>query len=232
MPKASFVIPSFNSAAWLPHAIESCQKQSYGDIEIVVVDDGSTDSTRQLMEFLSKNDARIKYLRLDKNLGRSAARNTGNMAAAGEFIFVLDADDIAYPNRVKDSLAKLKHCDFVHGSMEIMDVIGSKLGTHLADVFNKEKSIMEKINRIMHSSCAYRKDLAMRIPYRSGDLSRLGLDDWAFELDVAFSDARMDHIISVIGAYRDLDTGVTKTRSEEDVEKEKNKFLDGLKVTA
>ena len=232
MPKASFVIPSYNCAAWLPHAIESAQKQTYGDIEIIVVDDGSTDSTPKIMKFLCEKDKRIKYIRLDKNSGRSSARNVGNFEAGGDFIFVLDADDLAYPNRVKDCLPKLKSSDFVHGSMEIMDAIGSKIAVHYADVFNKDKAIAEKLNRIMHSSCAYSKELSSRIQYRVGTLSKLGLDDWAFELDVAFSGSRIDYVQSVVGAYRDMEIGISKTRDPQAVSKEKDKFLESFKVAA
>ena len=232
MLKASFVIPSYNNAWLLAHAIESAQKQSYANVEIVVVDDGSTDSTPVLMDYLTKKDKRIKYVRLDKNVGRSEARNIGNKAATGDFLFVLDADDIAYPDRVKLTMEKLKKADMVYGSAEQMDFLGNKGATYHADVFNKDRAVKERLNRIVHSSLAYRKELAIKFPYRGGEISDIGLDDWAFELEAAFSGAKMDHVHQVITGYRENPAGISKTRDPKRVEVVKAAFLDGFMVKA
>lgn len=230
--KLSFVIPSYNCATWLAHAVESCQKQSYADIEIVVVDDASTDSTQKLMSFLREKDKRIKYMRNPTNLGRSASRNFGNKMASGDFIAVLDADDIAYPDRARLTVDKLKKVDFVCGSCDYIDAVGNKLGTHIADVFNLDRALKEGMNRMVHSTCAYRKDLALKIPYRSGEFAELGLDDWAFQLEVALFGAKIDHIAPVIGAYRELQTAISKTRDREKVIALKKGFTEGIKVPA
>ena len=230
--KASFVIPSYNSAAWLVHSVKSAQKQTYANLEIVVVDDGSTDSTENIMKFVAEKDARIKYIRLQKNVGRSEARNIANKEASGDIILVLDADDIAYPDRAALSAKALAHADFVHGSADVIDAIGTKLGVYRADVFNKEKAVKEGVNRIVHSTCAYRKELADKIPYLGGDAAKLGLDDWAFQLEVAFSGAKMNHIENVIGAYRDIETGISKTRDQGLVVAFKRKFTEELRQPA
>lgn len=230
--KVSFVIPSFNSAAWLCHAVKSCQKQNYADIEIVVVDDGSTDSTKEVMDFMSAADSRIKYIRLDKNVGRSEARNIGNKAASGAYICVLDADDISLPDRAKLTAKALSKADFVHGSAEVIDVIGNRIGELRADVFNLDKAIKEGVNRMVHSTCAYRKEIAEKIPYESGEAARLGLDDWMFQLKVALSGAKMDYIPSVISNYRDIESGVSKTRDHNEVVAFKKAFTEALKTTA
>jgi glycosyltransferase involved in cell wall biosynthesis len=231
--KASVVIPSYNCAAFLAHAVNSAQKQNFANLEIVVVDDGSTDSTRQLMHHMANNDARIKYVRLDANVGRSEARNIGNRTATGDFIMVLDADDIAYPDRAKLTAAKIKSgADFVHGSCQFIDAIGSLIGDHKADVFTVEKALTEKVNRMVHSTCAYTRDLAQENQYRGGEISRLGIDDWAFQLDCAYSGAQFDHISVPVGAYRDLETGISNTRNPEEVMAAKDKFLSSLAVNA
>ncbi len=232
LPKCTFVIPTYNSAAWLTHAVESAQKQDYANLEIVVVDDGSTDSTEKVMRFLAENDARIAYIRLPKNMGRSEARNIGNKAATGEIILVLDADDIAYPERAKLTVAAMKKADFVNGACDEIDAIGNVLGVYRAEVFNKDKALKEKVNRMVHSSCAYRKELAMKFPYKSGEPSRLGLDDWAFQLEVALSGARMDIIPTVVGAYRLIGSGVSKTRDQKEVDAYKAAFIEAVQVPA
>lgn len=230
-PKVSFVIPSYNSAAWLPHAIESCRKQTYLNIEIIVIDDGSTDSTPKLMEFY-ETDKRVKYFRLEKNVGRSEARNYGNQKATGEYICVLDADDVASPDRARLTADKLKKADFVHGSAEYMDILGGKIGEHTADVFKLDKAIKEGVNRIVHSTCGYRKAVADKIDYRGGDISALGLDDWAFQLEAASLEFRFDHIQQPIAAIREVGTSITATRDRQKVVEEKKKFIASMGVPA
>jgi len=229
--KLSFVIPSYNSAWTLAHAVESCQKQTYANVEIVVVDDGSTDSTPKLMAHLS-TDKRIKYVRLDKNVGRSEARNLGNQKATGDYIAVLDADDLAYPDRARLTVEKLKRADMVYGSADQMDLLGNKGGLYQADVFNRDRAVKEKTNRIVHSTLAYTRDIAQRFKYRGDDISKLGIDDWAFELEVAFSGATIDHIHQPIAAYRENPVGISKTRDEKEVERVKDAFLGGFLTRA
>ena len=102
-PRASFVIPTRDCAAWLPFAVNSALSQTVKDIEVVVVDDGSKDLTMEYLKWAEKQDKRINVL-LTAGLGRSSARNIGNEQAQSEHIFVLDADDIALPKRVEHSL--------------------------------------------------------------------------------------------------------------------------------
>jgi glycosyltransferase involved in cell wall biosynthesis len=89
LPKISVIIPAYNCAAFLPETLESVFAQTCGDIEIILVDDGSTDNTRTV---IAPHLDRITYIR-QENKGLSAARNTGIRAAKGDFIALLDADD-------------------------------------------------------------------------------------------------------------------------------------------
>jgi glycosyltransferase involved in cell wall biosynthesis len=91
MPKVSVVIPSYNSARFVGEAIESVLAQTYVDLEIIVVDDGSTDDTHDVVARFT--DPRVRYVYQD-NRERSAARNTGIRAAQGEYVAFLDADDL------------------------------------------------------------------------------------------------------------------------------------------
>jgi len=85
--KVSFIIPSYNAAAWLPHAVRSCQEQNHKDIEIVIIDDCSTDTTEQYIKWLlAQGDSRIVYKRNEKNMGRSYSRNLGTQISTGEVI--------------------------------------------------------------------------------------------------------------------------------------------------
>ncbi len=91
MPKVSVIIPTYNYSHFLREAIQSVLDQTFGDFEVIVVDDGSTDDTRQVVS--SFTDPRIKYI-YQENRGVSAARNTGISACCGEYIALLDSDDV------------------------------------------------------------------------------------------------------------------------------------------
>jgi glycosyltransferase involved in cell wall biosynthesis len=97
----SVIIPTYNTGRYLAQAIESALSQSHSPVEIVVVDDGSTDNTDEVVApYLD----RIKYIR-QENRGLSAARNVGFRASRGEFVCFLDADDILLPDKFERQLA-------------------------------------------------------------------------------------------------------------------------------
>ncbi len=103
----SIILPTYNRANFLPKAIQSIQQQSYHNWELLIVDDGSTDKTKEVIsQYLS--DERIKYI-YQTNQERSAARNKGINQAKGKYITFLDSDDYFLPERlelIKDSINK------------------------------------------------------------------------------------------------------------------------------
>ncbi|MBD3296626.1 MAG: glycosyltransferase [Candidatus Omnitrophica bacterium] len=90
-PKVSIVVPAYNRARLLEGCLLNLLEQTYPDLEIIVVDDGSTDDTARVVE--ATDDGRLKYIRHDINRGLPAARNTGIRASSGEFIAFQDTDD-------------------------------------------------------------------------------------------------------------------------------------------
>ena len=231
--KVSFVLPSKDSACWLAHSLESVQKQTYANIEIIVVNDGSKDSTRELLDFVSAKDKRIKPIHFLAPGGRSFARNAGNEAATGDIICVLDADDLAEPERARLTVEKFKrNVDVVYGSMQRMDAIGNKRGELLADVFNRERCFKDKTFYIVHSSVAYRKEVALRFPYKGGEVADLGIDDFTFYAEAAAAGLKFDFIPNLVGTYRVLSTGISRVRDEKKVLEVKEKILAALNVAA
>lgn len=96
-PLVSIITPTFNRADYLPETIESVLRQDFADWEMIIVDDGSTDGTRQLAEAYCSLDARIAY-RYQENRGSSAARNHGIGLARGRYLALLDSDDCYLPH--------------------------------------------------------------------------------------------------------------------------------------
>jgi glycosyltransferase involved in cell wall biosynthesis len=102
--RASLIIPTFNHARFLGAAIDSALTQTLGAVDVIVVDDGSTDETPAVLE---RYAGRVRVLR-QPNRGLSAARNAGLAAARGTFVAFLDADDIMAPTKLAAQLAVLE----------------------------------------------------------------------------------------------------------------------------
>ncbi len=107
--KVSVIIPSYNHAHYIREAIESVLSQTYKNIEIVVIDDGSTDNTKEVLSPYIKNQ-RIHYI-CQENRGLSAARNAGLKAAQGQCIKFLDSDDFLYPEQIERQVAQISTGD-------------------------------------------------------------------------------------------------------------------------
>lgn len=100
----SVVIPAYNREHFIAEAVDSVIRQSYPDIEIIVVDDGSTDRTRQAVKRFGD---KIRYI-YQNNQGPSAARNKGILAARGEWVAFLDSDDIFFPDKLSQQIKCFK----------------------------------------------------------------------------------------------------------------------------
>ena len=106
MVKVSIIIPSYNRAHVIQRSIESALNQTHQDFEIIIVDDGSTDDTSEVVTpFL--RDPRIHYLRHEKNKGQNAALNTGIKKSIGDYIAFLDSDDTWVPRKLELQLHAL-----------------------------------------------------------------------------------------------------------------------------
>jgi teichuronic acid biosynthesis glycosyltransferase TuaG len=115
-PLVSFVMPTYNREAYLVEAINSCLDQTYKNIEVVVVNDGSTDGTDDIMQFLSEKHDNIRYIKLSDNSGIAIARNSGIQEAKGEYIAVMDSDDLCSPDRIKKQITTIKDNDFSYSA--------------------------------------------------------------------------------------------------------------------
>lgn len=116
----SVVIPAYNGAGFLTQTLESVLAQTHSALEVIVVDDGSSDATAALTEALARRDERVRLVR-QANSGVSRARNKGAAEARGPFLAFLDADDLWLPKTLEmllprllaDPAAGLVHCDFL-----------------------------------------------------------------------------------------------------------------------
>ncbi len=133
-PLISVIIPTFNREKFLESTIESVFNQSYKNIELIVVDDGSTDNTEQIINSMDNNS--ILYIKLNKNMGCSFARNIGFHSSKGEYIAFLDSDDKWVSNKLEEQLEVFK--------------LSKDIGVVTCDLIVKDyrtnKKIISKIN--------------------------------------------------------------------------------------
>lgn len=109
-PLISVIIPVFNGSQFISQTIDSVFKQTYTNIEIIIVDDGSTDNSVSLVKSLSKD---IKIVE-QNNKGAAAARNSGVDESKGEFIAFLDSDDIWHPQKLEIQIDALRGCEWCY----------------------------------------------------------------------------------------------------------------------
>lgn len=129
-PRVSIVIPVHDDADTIGDAIRSCLAQTLREIEVVCVDDASSDGTAELIEDLASGDERVRLIRQPRNRSAFQARREGALAAAGEFILFVDGDDELKPDAARTALqaAQVHSADLVGFGIEVVSPDGGTVG--------------------------------------------------------------------------------------------------------
>lgn len=124
MPKVSIIVPVYNGEQYLTEAVYSIREQTLRDIEIILINDQSTDSSGAICDQLQTEDKRIKVIHLEKNLGICGARNRGLIEAKGEYVAFCDNDDFFLETLIEDNytIAKATKSDMVKFGRKLIDV--------------------------------------------------------------------------------------------------------------
>jgi len=176
-PRVSVLVPVYNGEKFIKETIAAVLAQTYDDFELILCDDASTDETEKIIA--SFDDKRIKYVRNNSNLGISVTRNKLIDMAKGEYIAVLDHDDICKPNRLKvqvDFLDKHKDVAMAGSWFELLCPKGASLWrrliTNLGWVWchplRPDWNDLWKGNVLMHPTIMYRREVFndLNIKYR------------------------------------------------------------------
>lgn len=107
-PKVSVIMPIFNEEDCVGDTIESVSKQTFGDFEFIVINDGSTDGTQNILEDYARKDERIKIIVNEKNMGVEKSLNSGIKASRGGYIALIDAADLCHPTRFEKQIKFLE----------------------------------------------------------------------------------------------------------------------------
>ena len=141
-PLVSIIIPVYNAEKWLAECLQSALGQSMADIEVIAVDDGSVDGSREILRSFAERDPRLKVLVNGKNCGQAATRNRAIDVSSGRWIAFLDNDDQLASDFCKVLLAEAENsgADIIKGRARIIEVDGSVQETSL----QWQKDIMER----------------------------------------------------------------------------------------
>jgi len=159
-PLVSIILPAYNSEKYIQRAVESALKQSYKNIEVIVIDDSPNDKTMDIISEIRKRDDRAVYVKNENRLGFVKSLNKGIRTAKGEYIARLDSDDYwCAPNKLEKQVRFLEdHRDYVlcgGGCISIDDT-----GRELYKWLYLEKDVRKTIffeNQLIHSAVVFRK---------------------------------------------------------------------------
>ena len=162
----SIVMPTYNAVKYIQGAVESVLRQTYTDWELLIVDDGSTDGTEQMIQNLIKMDERVKLVKNRENIGVAETRNRGVELAKGEWIAFLDSDDIWHPNKLQEQLELYQRngMPFIFTGSGFMDESGKLLNYELSVPQIIGYRELLKQNVISCSSVLIKKELAKKYP--------------------------------------------------------------------
>lgn len=156
--KISIVVPVYNTEKYLEKCLDSCINQTLKDIEIIAVNDCSTDNSLEILEKYQKRDKRIKVISHEKNKGLFEARRTGSLAANGKYIQHLDSDDwldVGICKKIFSALEK-NDCDLCHFGTRLWQ--GEKNVTpkdSFWNTYNEKISAEEFLDKIMHDNISH-----------------------------------------------------------------------------
>ena len=182
-PAISVVLPAFNCEKYIGEAIQSVLQQTFPDFEFIIINDGSTDKTEEII--LSFSDNRIVYEKNDNNTGLVYSLNKGVDMAKGKYIARMDGDDVCLPGRFKkqmDHLEQNNRVDILATVVTLIDETGQVTGMWVADAKNTtEKDIREQLpkdNCIAHPSVMGKANIFKKYKYDQAQSQSEDYDMW------------------------------------------------------
>lgn len=202
-PLFSVIIPTFNAVVFLKRALESLEKQTCVDFEVLVCDDGSTDGTHDMMSAY-RSSMNVRYLRSEHWGGPARPRNIGLQQACGDYIAFLDADDWWYPGKLDAVREKLAGYDVIYHAMDIATPQSTATGKRVytrpvrSPVF---RYLMLYENALITSGVVARAVLVRAVGGFSESRELISVEDFDLWLRLSRETDRFTYISRSLGAY-------------------------------
>jgi glycosyltransferase involved in cell wall biosynthesis len=233
MPLISVLMPAFNAEAFIAEAIQSILQQTFTDFELIVLNDGSTDRTSQIIDGFA--DERIHKIDLQHNQGLVNARNQLVATAKGRYIAFLDADDIAFADRLQKQFTFLENgladiCGGAHFSL--YELTGrrkaSKERYHDADI----RALLTVYSPLCNPAVMGRAELFKRHPYEAGQDSA---EDYSLWQNLALEGYRFANLRDPLITYRIHHNQTTQVKNKEThsvFNQSRLRYLSGLGIAS
>ncbi|MBL8833949.1 MAG: glycosyltransferase family 2 protein [Rhodospirillales bacterium] len=206
MPRVSVVIPCYNAHRYLTEVLASVRAQSFGDYEIIVVDDGSTDPATAA--FLESIGGGVRLVR-KPNGGLSSARNAGFAAARGTYVLPLDADDEIAPDMLALTVAALDASPDAGYAYAQIEVFGDERG-----VVRKTWNLFEQLATNQLPYCLLMRRTVWTQAGGYDETMREGYEDWEFNIRISKLGVRGIQVESPLFRYRRQSTGMLQSVSQ------------------
>ena len=237
-PLVSVIIPVYRTEQYLKQCVDSVLSQTYREIEIVLVDDGSPDKSGMICDEYAKNDSRVKVIHKE-NGGSSSARNAGLYVAQGEYVLFLDSDDYYLNTNCIELLvnkARNEKCDIVlfqslnayveknkfidnEGAYDLEAINGKNRNEIFYYLVKNNKAVATPVNKLIESKIIQERDIYFREGITGEDI------DWAVRLFVAAK--KIVAVNEMVYVYRKENVNsVTHNVSKKSI----NDFLETIKV--
>ncbi len=223
-PLVSVFIPCYNTEKYIEEAVRSVMTQTYKNLEIIIIDDGSTDRSYDVLLSLSKEDKRIQLFKNEENLRLPKTRNKGIKMCSGRYIALMDADDICIPTRIEKQVAFLqenKEIGVLGGAVTVLK--GNKqikVKTHLLNKQNINQ-IMLYTYALWNSTVMFNTEVVKKEWIKYDERFYVAQDhnlwvDLIINYNIPFINLK-----DMLGYYRVLKTSVTRISSKNYLEREK-----------
>ena len=226
----SVVIPTYNRANIILKSIESVLNQTYRNIELIIVDDGSTDDTLHILRGIE--DKRLRIVQLEKNSGMCSARNAGTNIAKGEYVAIHDSDDVWNLEKLEKQYKHIKktNCDLSFCKMKRIDLRGKEQIVPNKDIIIDDNLYNDllKGNFIASITIMMKRELASNVVF---DPEVRRFTDWDFVLRVVKLGYKIEYLPEILAtSYIQNDSSAIITNKYKSIVFIYNRYKDDIKL--
>lgn len=239
-PKISVLMVNYNHETHLSLTIESVLTQSYQNLEFIIVDDGSTDNSREIIKNYALKDSRIKYYFLEKNCHICHATNFGFRKVTGEYLARIDSDDLWYPDKLQKQLNFMQHtadCQVCFSWVDLIDENGCNINDSERNLYNLFNGSHPSAQAhwleffFLHGNCLSHPSLLMKteIQKEIGDFNPAyrQVHDFDYWIRIArkYPIFVMEEKLTIMRRFFNSDTLNTSSTTETDTTRYLNEYL-------